>query len=402
MSAPLDTFRSAKHSGRAGIDCDVAVVGAGLVGAAIAVGLHRRGLRVRLLDRGLAAEPDDDYDLRVYAISPASARFLDDIGVWNAIAAERACPYTHMQVWELQPEAALHFDASDVRLPMLGHIVESRVIQRHLLAALPAGILREGAAVAACEFEDEVATLKLERGSALRASLIVAADSARSPLREACGIEVLRHSYEQTAVVCHVRTERPHSATAYQRFLETGPLALLPLADGRSSIVWSSTEAAALMEMSDAAFCEVLGAASQHVLGRVLDCTRRVSFPLALQQAQEYVQPRFALAGDAAHVVHPLAGQGVNLGFGDAQCLVETLADAQRDRRDIGGLRVLHRYERARKAAVAEMLAVTDGLYRAYQIQQPTWTWIRQQGLALVGQADPLRQALVRRACGLD
>lgn len=383
------------------VDCDVAVVGAGLVGAAIAVGLHRRGLRVRLLDRGLGPETDDDYDLRVYAISPASARFLDDIGVWSAITGERASAYGHMQVWETVPESALHFDASDVRLPMLGHIVESCVIQRHLLAALPAGVLREGVAVSACEVDGEAATLRFERGSSLRASLVVAADSARSPLREACGIEVLRSPYDQTAVVCHVRTERPHGATAYQRFLETGPLALLPLADGRSSIVWSSTEAAALMNLDDAAFCEVLGEISQHVLGRILECTRRLTFPLGLQQAEDYVRPRFALAGDAAHVVHPLAGQGVNLGFGDARCLVDTIAQAQRERRDPGALRVLQRYQRARKAEVAEMLAVTDGLYRAYAMRQPGWDWLRQQGLAAVNAAAPLRQMLVRRACGL-
>ncbi|MEQ1440421.1 UbiH/UbiF/VisC/COQ6 family ubiquinone biosynthesis hydroxylase [Fontimonas sp. SYSU GA230001] len=382
-------------------DCDVAVVGAGLVGAAIAVGLHRLGLRVRLLDRGLPAEGADDYDLRVYAISPASAQFLDDIGAWNAIVAERVSAYTHMQVWEAEPGGALHFDASDVRLPALGHIVESRVIQRHLLDALPAGVLREGVTVTACEVDDGAATLRLARGAPLRASLVVAADGARSPLREAVGIEVMGHPYEQTAVVCHVRTERPHRATAYQRFLDTGPLALLPLADGRSSIVWSSVEAPALMALDDAAFCEALGEACQHVLGRILDCTRRLAFPLALQQAQDYVRPRCVLAGDAAHVVHPLAGQGVNLGFGDAQCLIETLAGARRLRRDIGGLRVLQRYQRSRKAAVVEMMAVTDGLYRAYRFRQPAWQWLRQRGLSLVGRADPLRQALVRRACGL-
>lgn len=386
-----------------GLDCDVAIVGAGLVGSALALGLHRLGLRVRLLDRGLAAEAGDDYDLRVYAISPASAGFLGELGVWPAIAAERVSPYTHMQVWEREPHAALHFDASDVRLPELGWIVESRVIQRQLWAQLPAGVLREGAAAQDCTTEASgAAVLTLDGGTRLRASLVVAADGTRSPLRQARGIEVVQHAYEQTAVVCHVRTERAHQATAYQRFLDTGPLALLPLADGRSSIVWSSTEAAALLAMDDRSFCAALAAASQQILGRVLDCSRRLGFPLLLQHAHEYVQPRFALAGDAAHVVHPLAGQGVNLGFGDARCLLATVAEARAAHRDIGSLRVLARYQRARRAEVREMIAVTDGLYRAYRTHLPGWDRLRQRGLSLVNALPPVRQALVRRACGLE
>lgn len=401
MSASVTAFGSARHTARAEFDCDVVIVGAGLVGAAAALGLHRAGLRVRLLERGGLAEPTDDYDLRVYAISPASVRLLDELGVWRAIVAERACPYTHMQVWETDATSALHFDASDARAAVLGYIVESRVVQRYLWAALPAGVLREGASVRSCEADDTGMTVELEGGGRLRARLVVAADSARSPLREAQGIEVLRLPYEQTAVVCHVRTERAHQGAAYQRFLETGPLALLPLADGRSSIVWSSTEADVLMALDDRSFCAALTAASQQALGSVLDCTRRLTFPLALQNAQDYVRPRFVLAGDAAHVVHPLAGQGVNLGFGDVQCLLVTLGEAQRSRRDIGSPRVLARYQRARRADVGEMIAVTDGLYRAYRLQMPGWERLRQQGLAVVNAVAPLRQALVRRACGL-
>ncbi len=382
-------------------DCDVAIVGAGLVGAAAALGLHRAGLRVRVLDRGGVDDGADDYDLRVYAISPASVRLLEDLGVWNAIAAERASPYTHMQVWEHDVAAALRFDASDVRAAVLGYIVESRVIQRHLWAALPAGVLREGVGVVGCTVDDGGATLQLDGGSTLRAALVIGADSARSPLRAAQGIELRRQPYDHTAVVCHVRTERPHEGAAYQRFLDTGPLALLPLADGRSSIVWSTTEAATVMALDDDAFCAALTAASQQVLGRVLACTRRLDFPLVLQDAQDYVRPRFALAGDAAHVVHPLAGQGVNLGFGDVRGLIDTLSAARQARRDIGSLRVLARYQRARKAEVGEMIAVTDGIYRAYRLQLPGWERLRQQGLSLVNAVTPLRQALVRRACGL-
>ncbi len=384
------------------VDCDVAVVGAGLVGISIALGLHRAGLRVRLLDRGQPSPPADDYDLRVYAISPASARFLNTLGVWSAIEADRASAYTHMQVWETRPDAALHFDASDVRQPQLGHIIENAVLQRHLMAALPSGVLHDGVIVRDCQADETVSVVQFERGPSLRARLVVAADSARSPIREARGIESLHSPYAQTALVCHVRTERPHAGTAYQRFLETGPVALLPLADGRSSVVWSTSAAETLLAMDDASFCASLGDATQQVLGAVIESTRRLSFPLSVQHAQQYVDQRLVLAGDAAHVVHPLAGQGVNLGFGDAQCLIEVLDEARQARRDIGSARVLARYQRARRAAAQEMIAVTDGLYRAYRVQAPAWTWLRRQGLSAVNAVSPLRRTLIRRACGLD
>lgn len=384
------------------LDCDVAIVGAGLVGCALALGLQQAGLRVRLHDRGLAAEADDDYDLRVYAISPQSARFLDALGVWPQVLAARASAYTHMQVWERRPRNALHFDAADVRLPQLGHIVENRVLQRALRGALAPGTLRDATAVEDCRIEDAVALLSCADGSRVRTRLVVAADSARSPLRERLGIDCLRSDYEQTAIVCHVQTERPHEGTAFQRFLDTGPVALLPLADGRSSVVWSTSQAAALLALDDKAFCAALEAATQQVLGRVLGTTHRLSFALALQHAERYSGARHALVGDAAHVVHPLAGQGLNLGFGDAECLVELLREALQTRRDPGSARVLARYARARQAAAREMIAITDGLYRAWQLQLPGWRWLRQQGMLAVNAVDPLRQTLVRRACGID
>ncbi|QHS10123.1 UbiH/UbiF/VisC/COQ6 family ubiquinone biosynthesis hydroxylase [Sinimarinibacterium sp. NLF-5-8] len=383
------------------LDCDVAIVGAGLVGLATALGLHRAGLRVRVLDRGLPPPLADDYDLRVFAISPASARFLHQLGVWDAVCAERASAYRHMQVWETAPEAALHFDAADLHRDDLGHIVESRVLQRHLLAALPSGTLQQNVTVRAVDAQPQHAVLQLERGASLRAALIVAADSARSPLRSARGIAVHQQAYAQTAVVCHVRSARAHQATAYQRFLETGPVALLPLADGRSSVVWSSTHAEPLLAMDDASFCTALGDATQQVLGRIEQCTRRLSFPLAVLNAERYHDDRLVLAGDAAHVVHPLAGQGVNLGFGDAQELVGAISQARRQARDIGSARVLARYNRARQAAAQDMIAVTDGLYHAYQLQHPAWNWLRQTGLQAVNATTPLRTALIRRACGL-
>ncbi len=383
--------------------CEVAVVGGGIAGAAIALGLLRQGVDVQLFDRDppMPALDANDYDLRVYALSIASQRYLQDIGVWDAIVAERACAYSQMQVWETEPHDALKFDAAEARAAALGHIVEGRVIQRQLWRALPPDNVHHDCAVESLQIDDDSAQLKLADGGTVVARLVIAADSARSPLRTQQGIEVSGQRYAQTAVVCHVRTGEPHRSTAYQRFLPTGPLAFLPLADGRSSIVWSSTEAQQLLAMDDWTFRLSLDEAIQHALGPILECTERVSFPLQLQNALEYVKPRFALVGDAAHVVHPLAGQGLNLGLGDAAELVAVITAARAARRDVGSPRVLARYQRARRAEVNEMIAVTDGLYRAYRVQLPGWDWLRQRGLLAVKAIAPLRQLLVRRACGL-
>ncbi|MDP9140864.1 MAG: UbiH/UbiF/VisC/COQ6 family ubiquinone biosynthesis hydroxylase [Pseudomonadota bacterium] len=388
-------------AGNTAVDCDVAVVGAGLVGAAAALGLHRLGLRVRLLERKAPPLSLEDYDSRVYAVSPASVRLLESLGLWRGIESERVSPYTAMRVWEDDIDQGLHFDAADARTDLLGYIVENRVMQQRLWNALPAGVLREGVNVRSCVSNETSATLEFDGGGSLRAMLVIAADSAHSPLRVARGIDVMRHAYDQTAVVCHVQTERPHRGVAYQRFVETGPLAFLPLADGRSSIVWSTTEAEALLQLDDMSFCAALTAVSQQVLGRIESTTPRLTFPLTLQHAETYVQPRFALMGDAAHVIHPLAGQGMNLGFGDVAAMLDTLEQAQRAGRDPGALRVLEKYQRTRRAAASEMIAVTDGLYRLYRAQQPAARWLRQRGVSAVNAAAPLRQALVRAACGL-
>ncbi|WP_028007912.1 UbiH/UbiF/VisC/COQ6 family ubiquinone biosynthesis hydroxylase [Solimonas flava] len=382
--------------------CDVAVVGGGLVGAAAALGFAQQGLTVQLLERGgptpRVLDAGDDYDLRVYALAPSCVALLERLGVWPEVQAVRSSPYQRMQVWESEAERALRFDAGDARVPALGHIVESGLLADVLWRHLPAGVARAGVQVAAVASDDAGAELRLDDGGTLRTRLLVIAEGRESRLRAALGIEALSAQYEQTAVVCHVRTERPHRQTAWQRFLPTGPLALLPLADGRSSIVWSSTAAEALLALDDESFCRALGEASQHVLGAITGCTRRVQFPLALQHAERYVAGCAVLVGDAAHVVHPLAGQGVNLGFGDVAVLLDTIAAARAESRDWAAPRVLKRYERARRADVLDMLAVTDGLYRAFRV--PGAGRLRDAGLAAVNAVAPLRRELVRRAIG--
>jgi len=380
---------------------DVVVVGAGLVGAALALGLAQRGFAVRLLERAPALPASsDDYDLRVYALAPTTIRWLAALGVWPTVLAARSSAYRQMRVWENDPHTALQFAASDARLAELGHIVENAVLQQRLWAQLPAGVLQTGVAVSGLIQDEAGSTLQLADGSQLQARLLVVAEGRDSALRARLGIEVLGGAYEQTAVVCHVGTEHPHRQTAYQRFLPTGPLALLPLADGRSSIVWSSSEAAALLALDDEDFRRALGEASQQVLGAITSCTRRLQFPLGLQHAEHYVIPGAVLIGDAAHVVHPLAGQGVNLGFADAAALLETLSVARDEQRDFASLRVLRRYERARRADVLDMIAVTDGLYRAFRLPLPALAPLRDWGFALVNRSGPLKRELVRRAIG--
>lgn len=383
-------------------DCDIAIVGGGLVGAAAALGLQRRGWRVRLLERvAPPATPTAEIDPRVYAISPATQRFLRRLGVWDAMPVQRLGPYQRMQVWERTPGDALVFDAADLRAPELGHIVENQVLQAALWQALPAEAVRTGVLVRALRRDDAAVTLELENGEQLSAALLVVAEGRDSALRAQLGIETTAGAYPQTAIVCHVRTSEPHRETCWQRFLPTGPLAFLPLADGRSSIVWSSTEAASLLELDDAAFRLALGQASQHALGTVLEATPRLRFALSVQHADTYAVERAVLIGDAAHVVHPLAGQGVNLGLADAEALVETLGEGPSAHRDPGRLRELKRYERARRAAVIDMIAVTDALYRAYALDLPGWGALRGLGLRTVNAVAPLRRQLVRRAAGL-
>lgn len=387
-------------------DCDVAIVGGGPVGAAAAVGLAQRGLCVQLLDRGgptpRVLADGDDYDLRVYALAPSCVALLERLGVWSGIAATRSSPYQAMQIWEHDPQTAMRFDARDVRAGELGTIVESGLLAETLWRALPDEAVRSGTHVQTLAPCEGGVRLHLADGAALHARLVVIAEGRDSRLRAQLGIEMLSGQYEQTAVVCHVETTLPHRRTAWQRFLRTGPLALLPLADGRSSIVWSSSQAATLLALDDDDFCRALSDASERILGEIRSCTRRVSFSLGLQHAETYVAPHAVLVGDAAHVVHPLAGQGVNLGFADVEALIDIVAGAHDAHRDFAAPRILKRYERARRAAIDEMIAVTDGLYRAYRIDAPGFPWLRGVAYATVNALPPLRRELVRRAVGLQ
>jgi len=386
---------------------DVAVVGGGMVGAAAALALARAGFSTALLEaRAPAAwDADAEVDLRVVGLAPSSVMLLDELGVWTSIREARAGPYSHMHVWDAESGAAIDFDAASEGRDRLGYIVENNLVQWMLWQALEAAGVRRLCPVAVKGFEarEDRIQLELADGGTLTAGLLVAADGAASPLRQLAGIGTRGRDYAQRAVVAHVATERPHEDTAWQRFLPGGPLALLPLADGRSSVVWSLPEAEArrVLALDEHAFLDELGVASDFRLGRIVATTPRAAFPLKLQLAERYQADRFVLLGDAAHAVHPLAGQGVNLGLRDVAELRDTLIDARAAGRDIGAAHVLRRYARRRRSADTLDALGFDALARIYAWQSPVLVAARGAGVRLLDRLAPLKRKLSEHAAGL-
>ena len=386
---------------------DVAVVGGGMVGAAAALALARAGFSTALLEARAptAWSVEAEVDLRVVGLAPSSLALLDELDVWTSISEARCCPYTHMHVWDAESGASIDFDATGEGRDRLGCIVENNLVQWTLWQVLQAAGVRVmcPAEVKAFEAREDRIQLELATGEALSAGLLVAADGAASPLRRLAGIGTHGRDYAQRAVVAHVTTERPHESTAWQRFLPGGPLALLPLADGRSSIVWSLSEADArrVLALDDQAFCDEVGLASDFRLGRIAASTPRAAFPLKLQLAERYQADRFVLLGDAAHTVHPLAGQGVNLGLRDVAELRDTLLDARNAGRDIGAAHVLRRYARRRRSADTLDALGFDALARIYAWQSPALVAARGAGVRVLDRLAPLKRRISEHAAGL-
>jgi 2-octaprenyl-3-methyl-6-methoxy-1,4-benzoquinol hydroxylase len=386
---------------------DAVVSGGGVVGAACALALARRGLDVALVE-GAAPAPwrADAPDLRVYAFAADNAALFERLDAWAAVRDARVQPYRRMRVWDAASGGELAFDADAFGRRELGWIVEHGLLLDRLWAKLPAAGVRVHcpARVAALGDEgDDGVVVGLDDGSRLRARIAIAADGARSTLRELAGIDVDRHAYAQRGVVGYVSTSRPHEDTAWQRFLPGGPLALLPFADGRCSIVWTlpDDEAARVLALDDDAFGRELTRASDARLGEVRAASPRAAFPLQRQLAREYLRGRVLALGDAAHVVHPLAGQGVNLGLRDVAALERTIAAAQDRRADWSSPSRLARWARARRSEDTLAAHAFDGINRLYASDSVAAILLRGPLLGLAGRVPPLPRLLWKHAAGL-
>jgi 2-octaprenylphenol hydroxylase len=387
---------------------DLLVVGGGMVGAAFALACTGLGLTIGVVEARLPQRewPRGQMDLRVSALSRASQRMLERLGAWGRILELGASPYRRMHVWDGVSGSAITFDSADLGEPDLGHIVENRAIQLSLWERLERAAdvnLIVPASIAGLEQEPGRHRLVLVDGRIVESRLLVGADGRDSLIRELAGIPTQGWEYDQRAIVATVRPQRWHQETAWQRFLPTGPLALLPLADGRCSIVWSATQSRAqeLLALDDQGFSEALTRASEDRLGEIRLDGARTALPLRLQHAERYVEPGLALIGDAAHAIHPLAGQGVNLGFLDAAELAAALILALGRRRDIASPWTLRRYERARRGENLAMLLAMDAFKRAFGSKLPPLVAARGLGLAVTDRVQPLKRLFMERALGL-
>ncbi len=393
---------------------DVAVVGAGIVGSAAALAFARDGLRVALVEpHAPKAWRADAPDLRVYALAQDSIDLLEGLGVWRDIAPH-AQPYRSMRVWDAAGGGELRFDAQRYGRDALGWIVEHGLIADRLWNALQhagvalrcpqhvTAILREDSEPKSLKQEDTTA-LQLDDHSTLRARLVMAADGAESALRKMAGINVARHDYGQHGVVAYVETAKQHEETAWQRFLPSGPLAFLPCRDGRSSIVWTlpDAEAERLLAVDDASFCRELTRAFDATLGDVVAVSKRAAFPLRRQIAERFVEGRIALCGDAAHVVHPLAGQGLNIGLRDVIGLRAMATSANAKRADIGAPHRLARWQRERRSESAAAAYMYDAINRVFSNDAPLPTLARGHLLGIAGKIPGLDALLLKRAAGL-
>jgi 2-octaprenylphenol hydroxylase len=396
------------------MQADVIIVGAGMVGSALALALKDSGLKILLLDGGpLSLEPfdrDAAFEPRVSALSVASQRILERLGAWDGVVARRASVYEDMQVWDGSGTGNIHFSAASVHAESLGHIVENRVVQEALLERLleTRVDLLPNARVDQIKRSADGWLLTLTEGRELSAPLLIAADGANSTVRRLAGCATREWDYLHHAIVTSVRSEQPHQRTARQRFTDDGPLAFLPLdRDGDQhwcSIVWSCTpaEASRLMALDDAGFCAELGNAFEHRLGAVQAADPRLCIPLRQRHAKRYMQQGLALIGDAAHVIHPLAGQGVNLGFLDAAVLAEVLLHAQQRGETLADERVLSRFERRRMPNNLAMMAAMESFERLFQSNLLPLRWLRNSGLRLVDRLPEAKALFVRQALGLS
>ncbi len=388
---------------------DLAIIGGGMTGLTLACAVAGAGARVLLIERQpLAATVAPAFDGRVTAVAAGSRRLLEALGLWRELAHD-AQPIQDIRVGERHSPLTVHYDHQSVGDEPLGHIVENRLIRSALLrraeALAGAGrlTLLAPATVARLRWHEEQAVIRLADGRELTAALVAAAEGRASPTRAAAGIEVLRWDYDQTGIVATIGHERAHRGLAVERFFPEGPFAILPMTGRRSSIVWAAHNALAreLTGLADDEFMAELGERFGDALGALTLAGPRWHYPLSMTQAQRYTARRLALVGDAAHAIHPLAGQGWNLALRDVAALAELVVDARRLGLDPGGSSLLARYERWRRFDSLALIAITDGLNRLFGNDLLPLRLARELGLGLVERIDPLKQFFMRHAMGL-
>ena len=386
---------------------DVIIVGSGMVGATLACALGNSSLKIAVIEAQQSNFDWDEgsHDIRVSAITHASQHIFENLGVWESMQHDGVAAYNKMHVWDATGQGQIHFDSTEVGQADLGHIIENRIIQKAVqtrLADFDNIDLLMPVQLQSMQLNEQGVELISTDGLKLRAKMLVGADGANSWVRKQAGITLSSWAYHQNAVVCNVTTSESHQNACWQQFMPEGPLAFLPLADGQSSIVWSTTEekAQSLLNMDEHSFNQELQMTFGSSLGRIQLNSERGSFPLRLRHANQYVQAHLALIGDAAHTVHPLAGQGVNLGLLDAVVLAEELLRAVEKKRDIGSLSTLRRYERRRKGDNIAMLAAMDGFKRLFSNDITPLKLLRNSGLNIADKLKPLKNLMIKRAMG--
>lgn len=399
---------------------DVVIIGAGIAGLALANALDNTGLKVAVIEatafRHELPELEqtlENYDARVCALSLGSIQFLQDLGAWPAIQAKRSQYFDRMHVWDGEGTGHIQFDSTEVNASELGYIVENRIVVHALLEnlALSSNVkLLDNTQIEGIQAITEKEGVKqnlLLRDKNILARLVVGADGARSFIRQYYGFKTREWDYGHHAIVCTVETEFPHDTTAWQRFMQTGPIAFLPLASDNQrlcSVVWSAETAFAeqVMAMDDTTFCQALSEHTEFRLGRVQAASNRFAIPLRQRHAIDYVQQGVALVADAAHTIHPLAGLGINMGLQDVKVLSDVLIRAKKRGAHLNETYILSRYQRRRKGENLLVMAAMEGFKRLFEQPALPILWLRNRGMSTVNQMGLLKRQIIKQVMGLD